>query len=344
MTITPHPASQPIEPERPDKRQPAHPELLLPGIYGSPYGVHPLSNGARQPEQKLGRADLHMHSRYSDGLGTIGEILDFISQRGELDVIAITDHDTIEGALRARELAWKQGARFEVIVGEEVSTREGHLLALFIEQRIPAGLSVERSIELIHEQGGIAIVAHPFNRVFRHSIQREVVERLKEAPPEAQPDGIETLNGSFAGIGSSQLAMARNRRFYGFPETGSSDAHTVSAIGCAFTWFAGSTAAELRTALLNAATLPAGRFWQTYAYWQLVSYWALNGRPGRPTHRERLRQLGQRSGLAPLRQFSQIARRPVYRLSRRPKQAAITTTEPVIKHEVSIHHHQRQQF
>src|SRR5579871_5459012 len=155
----------------------------------------------------LGRADLHMHSTYSDGLGTIEDILAFVGQQRDLDVIAITDHDTIEGALRARDLASKQKTDFEIIVGEEVSTREGHLLTLFIERRIPPGLSVERSIELAHEQGGIAIIAHPFNRVFRHSIQREVVDRLQHAPSEARPDGIETLNGSFAGIGSSQLAM-----------------------------------------------------------------------------------------------------------------------------------------
>jgi predicted metal-dependent phosphoesterase TrpH len=289
---------------------------------------------AAQPmTQHLGRADLHMHSRYSDGLGSIPEILAFVRQRSDLDVIAITDHDTIEGALRARELAQKQGTGFEVIVGEEVSTREGHLLTLFIEERIPPGLSVERSIELAHQQGGLAIIAHPFNRVFRHSIQREVIDRLKDAPAEARPDGIETLNGSFAGLGSSQLAMARNRRTYGLPETGSSDAHTVTAIGCAFTWFEGVTAADLQDALLRAATMPGGHFWQTQDYWQLASYWARKGRPGRPTHAERLRRLGQSRQLASLRQFSQIARRPVSHLSRRSGGIPISAPERT-EHEV----------
>ncbi len=259
----------------------------------------------------LGRADIHMHSTYSDGLGTIEDILAFVGQQRDLDIIAITDHDRIEGAQRARELAQKQAARFEVIVGEEVSTREGHLLTLFIERRIPPGLSVERSIELAHEQGGLAIIAHPFNRVFRHSIQREVVDRLQDAPPEARPDGMETLNGSFAGIGTSRLAMARNRQQYQLPETGSSDAHTITAIGCAFTWFAGTTAADLRASLLNATTMPGGRFWQTAEYWHLARYWARNGRPGRPTRAERLRQFGQSERLALLRQFGQIARRPL---------------------------------
>jgi predicted metal-dependent phosphoesterase TrpH len=264
---------------------------------------------------RLGKADLHMHSRYSDGLGSVEDILAFVGQRTDLDVIAITDHNTIEGALRARDLTQQHGAPFEVIVGEEVSTREGHLLTLFIEKRIRPGLSVEHTIELAHQQGGIAIIAHPFNRVFRHSIQREVVERLTTAPLEAQPDGIETLNGSFAGIGSSQLAMSRNRRRYRWPETGSSDAHTITAVGCAYTWFEGSSATDLRAALLQATTLPGGRFWQTYDYWQLVSYWTRKGRPGRPTHAERLRRLGQSPQFAPLWQVGQhvgqIARRPL---------------------------------
>ena len=294
------------------------------------------SSDERLASTRRGRADLHMHSLYSDGLGTIPEILAFVRQRGDLDVIAITDHDTIEGALRARELVQKQNFGFELIVGEEVSTREGHLLTLFIEKRIPPGLSVERSIELAHQQGGLAIIAHPFNRVFRHSIQREVVDRLQFAPPEARPDGIETLNGSFAGIGSSQLAMLRNRKLYGLSATGSSDAHTVTAIGCAFTWFEGTTAADLRDSLQRAVTMPGGGFWQTQDYWQLASYWARKGRPGRPTHAERLRRLGQSHRLAPFRQFGQMARRPVSHLSHRSEGHAISASERRIEHDAHV--------
>src|SRR5579885_2591001 len=127
---------------------------------------------------KLGRADLHMHSTYSDGIGTIQQVLDYTQEHTNLDVIALTDHDVIEGSLRARDL-WARGSyRFDFIVGEEVSTKEGHLLGLFLEKRVPAGLSMERSIELIHEQGGLAVVAHPLHKFFRHSCQREVMDRI----------------------------------------------------------------------------------------------------------------------------------------------------------------------
>jgi hypothetical protein len=218
-----------------------------------------------------GLADVHMHTTYSDGTGTVQEVLDFAENYTSLDVIAITDHDTIEGALRARDEVEKRAYRFEVIIGEEISTREGHLLALFLTERIAPGQSVERSIEQVHAQGGLAIVAHPFNRVFRHSVQRSVMNRLL-AQPEVHPDGIETLNGSFAGIGSSQLAMSLARRVYHWAETGGSDAHTPTAVGCARTIFTGRTAQDLRASILRCETAPIGTFWRTRDYIAFVSH------------------------------------------------------------------------
>src|SRR2546423_12588970 len=160
---------------------------------------------------KLGRADLHMHSTYSDGLATIEQILHRVQHHTNLDVIAITDHDVIEGALRARDL-WARGRyRFDFVVGEEVSTKEGHMLALFIEKRIPPHLSIERSIDLVHEQGGLAIVAHPLNRIFRHSCQREVLDRI-HASTDVWLDGIETWNASFCGIYANQMPLGTNGR------------------------------------------------------------------------------------------------------------------------------------
>ena len=223
------------------------------------------------PDTAYGLADLHMHTNYSDGTGSVEEVLAFAQDHTALDVIAITDHDTIEGALRARDLVQKGSYRFELIVGEEISTREGHLLALFLHKPIAPNQSIERSIELIREQGGVAIVAHPFNRVFRHSVQRSVMNRLLRQP-ELHPDGIETLNGSFAGIGSSQIAMSLARSVYHWAETGGSDAHTPTAVGCARTVFAGSTAAEVRTAIERRETAPMGAFWQPREYVAFVSH------------------------------------------------------------------------
>jgi predicted metal-dependent phosphoesterase TrpH len=228
-----------------------------------------------------GLADVHIHTNYSDGTGSVEEVLDFVQRATPLDMIAVTDHDTIEGALRARDLAASGKYRFEVIVGEEISTREGHLLALFLREPVPPDLSIERSIELVHEQGGLAVVAHPFNRVFRHSVQRSVMNRLLRQP-ELHPDGIETLNGSFAGIGSSRIAMALARNVYHWSETGGSDAHTTTAIGCARTVFPGRTAHDLRQAILERRTAPEGRYWQAREYVAFVSHRMVYG--GTATH------------------------------------------------------------
>jgi predicted metal-dependent phosphoesterase TrpH len=219
----------------------------------------------------LGRADLHMHSSYSDGIGTIQQILHHVEHNTDLNVIAITDHDVVEGALRARDHWVKGDYRFDFIVGEEISTREGHMLALFIEKRIPPDLSIERSIDLVHEQGGLAIVAHPLNPIFRHSCQREVLDRIF-ATSNVWLDGIETWNASFCGIYANRLAMRTNREVYGWPELGNSDAHTLNAIGRGCTWFEGTTAQDVRATIESGMCAPGGKLWRMNEYLRLVSH------------------------------------------------------------------------
>ena len=85
---------------------------------------------------RLGRADLHIHTLASDGTSGIMTILDHVETSTQLDLIAITDHERIDAALAARTIARDQGLRFEVVVGEEVTTRGGHLLALFIDEPV----------------------------------------------------------------------------------------------------------------------------------------------------------------------------------------------------------------
>ena len=83
-----------------------------------------------------GRADLHIHTLASDGTADVSTILDHVAARAELDVIAITDHERIDAALAGRSMAEDRGLPFEVVIGEEVTTRGGHLLELFIDRRI----------------------------------------------------------------------------------------------------------------------------------------------------------------------------------------------------------------
>lgn len=233
---------------------------------------------------KHGKADIHMHSTYSDGSGTIEQILQHAQNNTSLDVIAITDHDVIEGSLRARDLWSKGNYRFDFIVGEEVTTTEGHLLGLFIEKRVPHGLNMERSIDLIHEQGGLAVIAHPLHRLFRHSCQREVMDRI-HASKDVWFDGIETWNASFCGIYANQVAMRANREIYGLAELGNSDAHALNSIGSGVTWFEGKNAQDLRKTIEAGLTAPGGKLWDVQDYLSWVRY--MMSKQGRQARRER---------------------------------------------------------
>lgn len=234
---------------------------------------------------KLGRADLHMHSTYSDGLYTPEQILFHVEHNTDLDVIALTDHDEIEGSLRLRDL-WQQGDyRFDIVVGEEISTKEGHMLALYIEKLIPQGLSMERSIDLVHEQGGLAVVAHPLHRLFRHSCQREVMDRI-HASKDVWLDGIETWNASFCGIYANGVAMKANREVYGLPELGNSDAHTLKSIGSGCTWFEGKSAVDVRTTIEAGLSAPGGKLWGMNDYIRIAGHLVSKKRQQRLRNRE----------------------------------------------------------
>ena len=110
-----------------------------------------------------GRADLHVHTVWSDGAQRPEVIVEAAHDR-QVDVVAITDHDEIRGALRARDWAREHPELgVDVVVGEEISTLNGHLLGLFLEECVPPGLSALDTISEIHAQGGLAVAAHPFH-------------------------------------------------------------------------------------------------------------------------------------------------------------------------------------
>jgi predicted metal-dependent phosphoesterase TrpH len=140
--------------------------------------------------QPLGRADLHIQTLASDGTAGAVEILEHVERNTELDVIAITDHERIDAALAARTMARELGHRAEIVVGEEVSTLGGHLLALFIEERVRPLRSLRTTIAEIHEGGGLAIPAHPLVP-YPLCAQGWVLRRiLFDADPAVRPDAI----------------------------------------------------------------------------------------------------------------------------------------------------------
>ncbi len=200
----------------------------------------------------MGKADLHIHTSYSyDGTATVAAILEHVARQTDLDVIAITDHDEIDGALEAMELAPRYGV--EVIPGSEVSTAEGHLLALYITQRVPAKLSLVETVACVAEMGGICVAAHPGGR-WEWCLQEHHLQHALGQPGVADTlVGLEAYNASLPHLAVNQQAGKMQQRL-GLASVSSSDAHLLSLIGKAATCFPGQSAYDLRRALCERTT------------------------------------------------------------------------------------------
>lgn len=164
-----------------------------------------------------------------------------------MDVVCITDHNAIRGAEVAFRAA-KQIGGIEVVKGEEITTADGEILALFIEEEIPAGLSAEETIRLIREQDGLVVAPHPFSL---HC------PCLKLKIDHLDIDGIEVLNGGHIDDYSNAEAerVAQTGRW---ARLGGSDSHYIKTVGYAYTNFGGSTAEELRSSILSKNTSVGG--------------------------------------------------------------------------------------
>jgi predicted metal-dependent phosphoesterase TrpH len=208
---------------------------------------------------RMGRADLHIHTSASDGTAPVTAILDHVAARGDLDVIAITDHERVDAAVAARAMAIDRGLPFEVMVGEEVTTLGGHLLALGIDRRIRPYRSLRSTILAVHAAGGLAIPAHPLVP-YPLCAQGWVLRRLLDDPDEAvHPDAIEAFNPTALGRPWHGRVVAFAER-HGIPTVGDSDAHALEAIGIGWTTFPGRTAADLRQAVADGTTRHHGSF------------------------------------------------------------------------------------
>jgi len=209
-------------------------------------------------EANMGRADIHCHTNHS-GFNRIGvvpfpesvtppEAMVDSAVKAGLDVLCVTDHNAVKGALIARSYASANRLNLRVVVGEEVSTADGEVLGLFIEDFIPRGLSALETIDLIHGQGGLAIAPHPF------SYQ---CPSLGSMISELPLDGVEILNAGHRDhyvnrIAGLQCGLGRAR-------VGSSDAHTSLTLGNAWTTFSGDDSEELYNAIKWGRTQPGGQ-------------------------------------------------------------------------------------
>ena len=202
---------------------------------------------------KKGRADLHIHSRYSrDSLSPLRSILKK-ARKQELDIIAITDHDVIKGAIEAQKIAPEFGV--EVVIGEEISAKEGDVIALFVKEAISPGRTVLETVREIHKQQGLAVIPHP-NNWFLGGVPTKTILNISD-----ELDGIELLNGSWVGKIARKKNKKLNGSIFNLAPVGGSDAHLVSHVGCACTLFPGQSKADLYKAIKENLTLPDGAIW-----------------------------------------------------------------------------------
>jgi predicted metal-dependent phosphoesterase TrpH len=229
----------------------------------------------------MGLADIHMHTLFSyDGTATVPAVLNRASQVG-LDMIAITDHDEIRGALLAEQLAPKFG--IQVIPGVEITTAEGDLLALSISKLIPAGLSLIETVKRVGQQGGFCVAPHPgAGGMGMKSLSAfSIYQALRDQEVEQILIGIETYNATTLDREGNTAAKIWAERL-GVAQTGSSDAHVLEAIGLGATIFPGSTVSDLVTALWTGTTqVRKGPEWSAA---RVIGKWAADYIMSAPYH------------------------------------------------------------
>lgn len=170
----------------------------------------------------LWRCELHCHSTYSrDSHVSIDRLID-ICRRKKLDAIALTDHNEIAGAL---ELSKKAPNWLTVIVGEEISTVEGDLIGLFLKKKIEPRQSIVETITQIHQQGGLALLPHPFDRLRYEAVGQKTVDKVKD-----KIDFIEVFNSRCLFAADNRLARSYAHRYSLKPYVGS-DAHLAREYG-----------------------------------------------------------------------------------------------------------------
>ncbi len=169
------------------------------------------------------KLDLHIHSQYSeDATGSPKDIIKILKKKG-LQGMAITDHNTIKGALKSLQIKPKE---FTIIPGVEISTKDGHMLALNVTENIKRHLSVEETVEKIIDAGGIPIVPHLFRNM--SGIKKEKLRNIH-----TKLSAIEVFNG--CSLPQTNLKTAKIAKEFSLGGTGGSDAHGPRYAGYAYT-------------------------------------------------------------------------------------------------------------
>ncbi len=200
-----------------------------------------------------GVVDVHTHTMYSgfskysylsfpDSVTTPKKSVRVAQKKG-LDLLCITDHNTIKGALEAKKYDSER-----VVIGEEILSEDGEIIGLFLQEEIKAGLNAEETIELIHEQDGVAFAPHPFS-VYCKCLGKKLHG--------LGLDGIEVFNSLHRDGYTNAIALENCN---GHAMLGGSDAHSSCMIGNGYTTFSGNSQEDFRNAIKARETSFGGNF------------------------------------------------------------------------------------
>lgn len=207
------------------------------------------------------KADLHFHTWYSvDSFTSPKSAVHAAIKRG-IKVLAITDHDSIDGAIYAKKYAEENKLPIDIIIGDEIICNGGHIVALFLKEKVPSFMSLEETLKALKKQDALVIIPH---MLFEEDVLGEYAYRYRVSyfdfvrHPEylEMIDGIEIQNYTLIEPDFAPKAQFINDEFMKKARISSSDAHVLMNFGYSYTLFEGETAEDLRKAIIERTTIP----------------------------------------------------------------------------------------
>ena len=191
------------------------------------------------------KADLHVHTTYSEDSTITPKELVFYAKKRGLNAVAVTDHNSLAGAFK---IAGETD--FLVIPGMEVSSRDGHIVALNVQELIPRGLGADETVERIHQAGGVAIACHPF-ALFKGSLGKNVSAKF---------DAVEVINARAFPFTRSVRKAEKIAADLKLPRVAGTDAHYGPQIGYGYTSIQSEPTVEaIVKAIMAGRCQPCGR-------------------------------------------------------------------------------------
>lgn len=202
----------------------------------------------------MGKADLHIHTchdGWGDGNATVDVIFEYVETHTDLDLLALTDHDSTEAARAGRELHQRREFRFDFLPGTEVTTASGHVLCYFPGEifDVPSLRSLAATTRFVHERGGFCVLAHP---VYPPWLRRSLVKPHSRAI--TMVDAVEVMNGGLSDGARKRLDAMASTISTRTSVVGNSDSHHKESIGTTWTEFPGTSLAAYVEALGAHAT------------------------------------------------------------------------------------------